>query len=131
MEITGISSLEKKLAALGKKYGDSRSEVIVGYEAEYAAKIHEDIEMKWAGKPRASGIGVYWGPHGQAKFLEQPARENAKKYAGIVKTILEAGGTMTQALYTAGLELQRDSQELVPVEHGNLKASAFTQIVTK
>lgn len=131
MEITGISSLEKKLAALGKKYGDTRSEVIVGYEAEYAAKIHEDIEMKWAGKPRASGIGVYWGPHGQAKFLEQPARENAKKYASIVKTILEAGGTMTQALYTAGLELQRDSQELVPVEHGNLKASAFTQIVTK
>lgn len=131
MEITGITSLQKKLAALGKKYGDANVTVVVGYEAEYAAKVHEDIEMKWAGRPRASGIGVYWGPHGQAKFLEKPARENAREYGDIAKTVLQRGGTMEQALMTSGLQLQRDSQEHVPVEYGNLKASAFTQVEKK
>lgn len=35
---------------------------------------------------------------------------------------------MTKALLTAGLKLQRESQRLVPVNTGNLKASAFTSL---
>ena len=108
MEITGIDSLQKKIEKLRKRYGgDKYVTVIVGYEAQYAAKLHEDIEMKYAGKPRPSGIGVYWGPHGQAKFLEQPAREYARDYARIVEAVLARGGTMEQALVAAGTQLGR------------------------
>jgi hypothetical protein len=128
MEIDGLDSLNNKIAKMADKYGTSNVSVVVGYEAQYAAKVHEDIEMKWAGRPRQSGIGVYWGPHGQAKFLEAPARQNSDDYARIIKTILERGGTLEEALVAAGTQLQRDSQELVPVEFGNLKASAFTQV---
>ncbi len=129
MEIIGLDSLQRKLKALGKKYGDeTKPVVVVGYEAAYAVKIHEDIEMKMRGKPRPSGIGEYWGPHGQAKFLEQPARQHAADYARIAEEVLKRGGTMTQALVAAGTQLQADSQDLVPVEYGNLKASAFTEV---
>lgn len=129
MEISGITSLSNKLRQLEKKYGDNRPvTVVVGYEAAYAVAIHEDVEMKMRGQPRPSGIGEYWGPHGQAKFLEQPAREHAKDYAKIAEEVLKRGGTMTQALVAAGTQLQADSQDLVPVEYGNLKASAFTKV---
>lgn len=35
---------------------------------------------------------------------------------------------MSRALRLAGLTLQRESQSLVPVDFGNLKASAFTRV---
>lgn len=44
--------------------------VEVGYTASYAVYVHENMEMKLAGKPRPSGLGVYWGPHGSTKFLQ-------------------------------------------------------------
>ena len=77
--------------------------------------------------PRASGLGVYWGPNGQPKFLEQPFRDNREKYAGIIREALRQGMTFKQSPLMAGLELQRDSMLLVPVEYGNLRASAVTR----
>lgn len=44
--------------------------VDIGFTAPYALFVHENLEQKLKGKPRPSGIGVYWGPHGQPKFLE-------------------------------------------------------------
>lgn len=131
MEIQGIESLDNKLKRLSKKYGQTNVSVVVGYEAKYAVHVHEDMEQKLRGLPRPSGIGVYWGPNGQPKFLEQPARQHAKDYARIVEEMLKRGATMEQALLAAGTQLQRDSQELVPVEFGNLKASAFTEVEQK
>lgn len=46
----------------------------VVYTASYAGYVHELIGMVLKGLPRPSGIGKYWGPRGQAKFLEEPAR---------------------------------------------------------
>lgn len=100
---------------------------LVGYEAEYAVHVHEDVEMKLKGLPRPSGIGEYWGPHGQAKFLETPGRRNAQKYAEIVRQSIRQGKSIKEATKLAALELLRDSQELVPVEYGNLRASGFVQ----
>jgi len=51
--------------------------VEVGYEAAYAPFVHENLEMKLAGQPRPSGLGRYWGPQGEAKFLENAANEKA------------------------------------------------------
>jgi hypothetical protein len=119
-----LTKVKDALAMRGKKYGGKPS-VLVGYEAAYALAVHEDVEMKLRGQPRPSGIGEYWGPHGQAKFLETPARRNAAIYAAIVKDVLAKGGTMLQALGAAGAQLLRDSQQMCPVEYGNLRASGF------
>lgn len=89
--------------------------VIVGYTAEYAIFVHENLE---ANHPNG----------GQAKYLEQPAREYQKRMAKMVADYLKQGMPLAQALYLTGLFLQGESQKLVPVDTGNLRASAFTRI---
>lgn len=42
----------------------------VGFGAEYALAIHENTEQRLKGIPRPSGLGHYWGPQGQPKYLE-------------------------------------------------------------
>ena len=94
--------------------------------------MHENLEPKTLGEnvPRPSGLGVFWGPSQYGpKFLEGPARQltNDGTLASIVKTAMLRGATMLKALLLAGLRLQRESQEVVPAEHGDLKRSAFTR----
>lgn len=68
------------------------TQVQVGYTAKYAIFVHEAVEMKLKGLPRgAAGKGKgyrghYWDPRGkgQAKFLEQPAKEKRKEIRDIV-----------------------------------------------
>ena len=88
--------------------------VVVGYTANYAVYVHEDLE---ANHPNG----------GQAKYLEQPAREMQKQFSEIVLKAMQGGASMLQGLLLAGLALQRASQQLVPVDTGNLKNSAFTR----
>ncbi len=79
--------------------------------------------------------GFYWDPQGMAqpKFLERPARELSSNgiLGGIIVGILRTGRTVAEALLPAGLRLQRESQMLVPIDTGNLRASAFTRLETK
>lgn len=113
-DILGIKELMtqfKKLLIKSKLKDDVA--VIVGYTANYALFVHENLEARH--------------PVGQAKFLEQPARQNAKEYAAIIKTGYRRTGTLLPGLLLAGLRLQRDSQKLVPIDTGNLKGSAFTR----
>lgn len=74
--------------------------------------------------------GFYWDPQGKAgpKFLEGPARELHEELGRIVADALLHGSTMATALLRAGLRLQRESMQRVPVDTGNLKASAFTRL---
>lgn len=130
-----IEGLTKVIAVLQKKAAqaqtDNNASVVVGFSTAYAVYVHENIEMKWRGLPRkAPAKGDYWGPHGQAKYLENPARElsNNGTLGAIVMTALKAKKTMAQALLLAGLRLQRESQALVPVDTGTLKNSAFTTL---
>ena len=132
--ITGISAVRKALRKHGEKLGlVGKPSVIVGYTANYALHVHENIEMKWKGLPRLPNPphkGNYWDGSrspGQAKFLEQPARELRYEFGRIIFEAMKNGATMLQALYIAGLRLQRESQLLVPVDTGNMKASAFTR----
>lgn len=128
MKISGVRQVRDAIRKLEKQYGaEPRPSVVVGYASEYALYVHENMEMALEGEPRSSGIGVYWGPHGQSKFLEQPAREHGARMALIIRRAVKKKATMLEALYMAGLYLQRESMELVPVEHGNLRASAFTE----
>lgn len=110
-----IAALNKRLAAASK---DSNVSVIVGYTANYAVYVHEDMTAQHK-------------PGKQAKFLEQPARENAQEYAKIIREELQKRRTLAQALLKAGLKLQRDSMMLVPIDTGALRASAFTLLENK
>ncbi len=116
MEILGLKSLMSKLSLRERAAAVQQPKVIVGYTAAYAIFVHENLEAHH--------------PVGQAKFLEQPAREmgNDGTLAGIVRKAIQSGKTMGQALLLAGLWLQRASQKLCPVLTGNLRNSAFTRL---
>ena len=116
MSIKGVVELQGKLRNMEQLSRDTHDvEVIVGYTAAYAVYVHEDMN---ASHPRG----------GQAKFLEQPARELSKALGAVVVNIVKKGGTLLQGLYAAGLRLQAESQKLVPVDTGTLRASAFTEV---
>ena len=128
-KITGLEKLTAKLRDLAaKSRRDDDCQVTVGFTAAYAIYVHENLQMKWRGLPRKSGKGVYWGPHGQAKFLEGPAREMAAELAQIAYVAVAQGKSLSQGLLLAGLRLQREAQQRVPVVTGNLRASAFTRL---
>lgn len=115
MEILGLKSLLNKLTLREKAAASQNPKVIVGYTAAYSVPVHENLEAHH--------------PVGQAKFLEQPARQlsNDGTLGDIVRKAIQDGKTMAQALLLAGLRLQRDSQQLCPVLTGNLRNSAFTR----
>lgn len=114
-----IKKLESVLSALRAKAAkatqDNNVSVVVGYTANYAIYVHENLQAQHKdGK--------------QAKFLEQPARELKEEFQRIIFNALKNKKTMAQALLLCGLRLQRESQKICPVDTGNLKASAFTRI---
>jgi len=111
--ITNIKRLQGKLTKLADKYHDSGTmAVVVGYSANYAVFVHERQAKHQSGK--------------QWKFLEQPARQLGSTMGDMVAKAMAGGVKMLQALYLAGLRLQRDSQAIVPVDTGNLRGGAFT-----
>jgi len=132
MKVERINSVVNALRAHAAKLAkDPKVGVTVGYSASYAANVHENIAMAWEGLPRPKHLGgVYWGPRGQAKYLEEPARllNNDKTLSNIVTEALRKKKTVAQALLLAGLRLQRESQKRVPVVTGTLKNSAFTVV---
>lgn len=135
MEIQNLHSLMAKLKQRAKDAEQaSRVVVAVGFNAAYAIWVHENMEiwppgMRLAGIPRPTK-GYYWDPQGRAqpKFLEAPARYLRKELAKIVVDYMKSGVPLVKAMYIAGLRLQREAQQLVPVDTGNLKASAFTVV---
>jgi len=105
-----VDALRKKAARIDRE----NVSVIVGYTANYSVFVHEDLEANH--------------PVGQAKFLEQPAREHAGEIARIARTALSQGKTLSEALLLGGLRLQRESMLLAPVDTSAMKNSAFTRI---
>jgi hypothetical protein len=71
-------------SAFTRKAQDGSLAVEVGFSAAQAVFIHENMEQKLKGEPRPSGLGNYWGPNGQPKFLESTVTENSDK---IVETV--------------------------------------------
>jgi hypothetical protein len=114
--MASVQGLNKILSALEHEKTKAPREirVVVGYTAAYAVYVHENTQM--------------FHRVGQAKFLEQPARDMQAELTKTVEDYSKKGATLAQALYVAGLKLQRASQKLVPVDTGALKASAFTRV---
>ena len=111
-KVEGISLVVASLE--DKKLKKPKATVNVGYTQSYAVWVHERMDT--------------YHPVGQAKFLEQPAREKAGEIARIIKETYRKTKDLTLSLLTGGLFLQRESQKLVPVDTGALKASAFTRV---
>jgi hypothetical protein len=115
--ISGINELQRQITQLLlKSKSEDDMDCIVGYTAAYSLFVHENMQAHHT--------------VGQAKFLEQPAREltNNGTLAGIIADAKRQGKSLGQALLLAGLRLQRDSQRLCPVDTGNMRASAFTRL---
>lgn len=70
------------------------TKVFVGYKANYAVMVHENVEMAGAGLPRKPPHkGHYWDPQGQAKakFLEDPFKELLPKMKQIIAQEVKKG----------------------------------------
>lgn len=113
VKIEGSGAVIRRLRQLAKMHGSPQ--VVVGYTMYYAVYVHENMN---ANHPNG----------GQAKFLEQPAKEMRKELGQIVAKAMKKGAKLETALLKAGMALQARSQELVPVDTGALRASAFTEI---
>ena len=122
-DIKGIKAVGQALNRLSKKAGKTRVSVIVGYTANYALQVHENAKQEARRRLRAKDAGKQ-----QWKFLEQPAREFQDELAKIVTAVMKKTGNTKLALVAAGMRLQAESQKLVPVDTGNLKGSAFTEV---
>lgn len=114
-----IEGLDKVVAMLkaraAKASQDKKVSVSVGYTTEYALWVHEMTNIPHK-------------PPGVAKFLETPARLMKDELATTIKTAIQQGKTVAQALLLAGLKLQGASQRICPVDTGALRASAYTKL---
>lgn len=79
-------------SAYTRKAQDRSQAVEVGYTASYAVFVHENMEQKLAGQERPSGLGVYWGPKGEPKFLEKAVREKADAVVRAVRAYAKVPG---------------------------------------
>lgn len=117
IRVEGLNRVMDSMGARKKKAlkEGAVSKFLVGYTAPYATFVHENLE---AHHPNG----------GQAKFLEQPMRENARDYRFTITAALRAGKSMRQALLLAANRLKADSQKLCPVDTGKLVLSAFIRL---
>jgi hypothetical protein len=128
-----VQNVDKVIAALKQRAAEAAKDsgsVVCGFGANYALAVHEKVGMTLRGQKRPKPLpGVYWGPHGQAKFLEGPARSlaNSGEFARIVQGAVKAGKSLMDGLLLCGLRLLRESQMVVPVVSGNLRASGFVR----
>lgn len=98
--------------SLASKTNDNGS-FTIGYKAPYAIFVHENLAAHHA--------------HGQAKYLEQPARQLQSDLAVNIQRDMASGVSLNQANQSAAIKLYEASQELVPTETGVLKASGYVK----
>lgn len=116
--VEGVGATLKALRQARDKYGRyaSKPEVSVVYggtNIPYAIIVHEDLEMN-----HPNG--------GQAKYLEQPLRENKKRMADIIRSRMgrkRKPMSLQDAMKEACNLLLEKSRPLVPVDTGRLRDS--------
>lgn len=73
-----------KSSAYTRKSPENPNVVELGFSSDYALYVHENLEQKWKGLDRASGLGKYWGPKGEPKFLENALNIKSKEMLAII-----------------------------------------------
>jgi hypothetical protein len=107
------AEIDKRLA---KAQRDRHAEARVGYTADYAVYVHEDLTMS-----HPNG--------GEAKFLEKPTRENIQFISAVINRAYAVGQTFAEALLAGARMIEHLSLPLVPVDTGHLRGSSVTRIV--
>jgi hypothetical protein len=126
----GINQLQAQLTRFANQARkETKRRVLVGFSAPYAAAVHEKVDMVLEGLPRPSGIGVYWGPHGEAKFLEKPTKRLKKQIARRIAQVTKNTHSVTRGMYSGGVMLRDAAKALTPVEYGELRDSAYVVVV--
>lgn len=104
------SKVVAAIAAHTRKY-QKKATVEVSYSGvPYALFVHENLQAQHA-------------PPTRAKFLEAPARYLKTQMAAKVTAALKNKKSLESGLVEAAVLLYDESQRLVPVEYGDLKAS--------
>jgi uncharacterized protein YyaL (SSP411 family) len=113
--LDGAGHLVRRLQRLRGRYR-SQPKVVVGYTADYAVYVHENLEA--------------YHPVGQAKFLEVAVRRHRRDVGAMVRKTMRKGGvSLREACADAGRFLQAKAMELTPVDTGNLRGSSFIKVV--
>lgn len=115
MKVEGLNRLRTVIQEISDEIKSNQETVVVGYTQNYAIYVHERPTSR-----RSELAGKSW------KYLEQPARGLQSELASIIRTVYKQTGSLVDGLILAGLRLQRESQEMVPIDTGALKASSFT-----
>lgn len=113
VETNGIADLRAKLTSMVKK----GAKLAIGYSADYAVMVHEDLE-------------VHHKPPGQAKFLSEPINLLRRDLQIFIRDELKMGKPLQKVLEDAGNKLLEFSKRLVPVDTGNLKNSGYVKVET-
>jgi hypothetical protein len=117
VKIDGVPRLLRTLEGLATRARqDAGRRVAVGYRADYAVFVHEDLTAYHAGG-------------GQAKFLETPLRAMHQQLGAMIREDVSRGASLIQAERRAAEALLAASQALVPVDTGALLASAFIEVI--
>lgn len=74
-----------RASAYTRKMPENPKAVEIGFTASYALFVHENLEMKWKGRERRSGIGVYWGPSGEARFLANAIQRQRRNVLAVIR----------------------------------------------
>ncbi len=119
-KVIGMDKLTAELRKMGLDAKQMSSEgVVVGFTQRYAIYVHE---VQARHKP-----GKQW------KFLESPFRRmmTTGELMRIIKEVYKKTKSLTKAFLVAGLRIQREAQQITPIDTGALKASAFTTTDSK
>lgn len=115
IRVENLSRLANRLKDYAKVAGRSGNpKLVAGYSAEHALAVHEDLEMLHR--------------VGEAKYLTKAVRRHEGVLRDVVRKEMKRGRTLVQALLTMGYTLMRFSKDLVPVDTGELKNSAFVRV---
>lgn len=113
LQSTGTEKFTASLKARNIK-GPANVVGKVVYDAPHAIYVHEDLEA--------------FHSEGQAKYLEQPAREMQQEMAQTTRETFRTTRSMEKAVGESLNRLLEVSQELVPVDTGELRESGHVVI---
>jgi hypothetical protein len=111
--IGSLSTVKRRLGERIKQARGANTSAVVGYIQTYSVIVHEDLDASHA-------------PGKTAKYLEIPLRQNMRVLADMISKHYLRTLDLGQALLVGCNFLKRLSQQIVPVDTGALRASAFT-----
>lgn len=110
--IGSLSIVKRKLGERIKSAREADVSAVTGFTQTYAVIVHEDMDAAHA-------------PGKTAKYLEIPLKQNMRVIVELVNKVYLRTGDLGQGLLAGCKFLHGLSRQIVPVDTGALRASAF------